>query len=531
MGFCIFKQILLMKQLFLLLTAGLLLTQCKTHTYQEVQITEATTVASLQQAYADNTYRIQDVVQAYLDRIAQLDDAGPTLNAVIITNPDALAIAKELDAELKAGKVRGPLHGIPILLKDNIATKDNMPTTAGSNALKNSFTNQDSFIAAELRKAGAVILGKTNLSEWANFRGQQSVSGWSAVGGQTKNPYILANNPCGSSSGSGAAVSANLAPIAIGTETNGSIVCPSHANGIVGIKPTVGLVSRTGIIPISYSQDTAGPMAKTLEDAVILLSALTAEDPKDLKTKVNRGVETDYSAFLNKTGLEGKRIGWWQESQGINSEVDSLLLNAIDELKAQGAEIIPIEKIFEPEVYSASFNIMLAEYEVGLNDYFQTFANIDSINSLEDVIAYNLTDSAEMTFYKQEYLEQALEHPNTNSEKYKADQATIQLQARVNGLDRVLKDNNLDAIIAPTGAPAWPTDYENGDNYSLGSSSPAAITGYPNITVPMGFIGDLPVGISFFGDQWQEGKLIEMAYGYEQATLHRKEPKFIIEGN
>jgi len=505
----------------------LLLFSCtKNHEYQPVKLSEETTVRSLQDAYVNKTYRVQDVVQAYLDRIKELDDQGPALHAVIILNPDALEIAAQLDEELADGKSRGPLHGIPVLLKDNISTKDNMPTTAGSNALRGDLTGKDSEVARQLREAGAVILGKTNLSEWANFRGEKSSSGWSAIGGQTKNPYRLDRNPCGSSSGSGVAVSANFAPIAIGTETNGSIVCPAHANGIVGIKPTVGLVSRTGIIPISYSQDTAGPMAKTVEDAAMLLGILTAVDDNDGKTTEDRTVNEDYTTFLDQDGLQGKRIGVWTRFNEIDGGVDRLFQAAQEKMKNLGAELIEIEEVIPSSAVQASFQVMLMEYEDGLNDYFTNFSRSE-IKNLQHVIDYNLQDSVEMSFYKQEYLEQALEAENMDSEDYAAVVSQIENQAHKNGLDKLLKEQNLDAIIAPTGTPAWPTNWETGDTYSFGSSSPAAVTGYPNITVPMGFSENLPVGISIFGGKWQEGKLISIAYAYEQATKHRKEPTFL----
>ncbi len=517
-----------MKSIHLLYTLFIICLFACQPTYEEMVLSEKTTVASLQEAYASKTYRVEDVVQAYLDRIAELDDKGPELNAVIVTNPEAIKIAKELDKEFRQGKSRGPLHGIPILLKDNISTKDSMATTAGSNALKGDLTFKDSSIAEQLRDAGAVILGKTNLSEWANFRGQNSSSGWSAIGGQTKNPYILERNPCGSSSGSGVAVSAGLAPIAIGTETNGSIVCPSHANGIVGIKPTVGLVSRTGIIPISFSQDTAGPMAKTVEDAVILLSQITGIDERDTKTTQDKSFEEDYTSFLNPQGLEGKRIGVWTAFAGINEEVDALFNQAVEDMKAQGAIIDTIDAIVPSEAFNTSFAVMLMEYEDGLNDYFENFSN-SKIDRLQDVIAYNELDSVEMSFYKQEYLQMALEEKDTDSEEYAEALQKIEEEVRQKGMDAMFAERNLDAIIAPTGTPAWKTNWETGDQFSFGSSSPAAVSGYPNICVPMGFVGELPVGISIFGNEWQEAKLIEIAYAYEQATKHRQEPKFLEE--
>jgi len=486
-------------------------------------------IAQLQDAYANRSYSIQEVVQAYLDRIEAIDASGPQLNSIIQVNPDAMIIAKELDAELKAGKSRGPLHGVPVVLKDNIDTHDKMPTTAGSRALINSHPLQDSFVTKKLREAGAVILGKANLSEWANFRGELSSSGWSGVGGQTNNPYIISRNPCGSSAGSGVAVSANLTVLAIGTETNGSIVCPSTTNGIVGVKPTVGLVSRSGIIPISYTQDTAGPMARTVRDAAICLGALVGLDSNDDKTAESKGkFYADYTQFLKTDGLMGKRIGHFTVPREANYKVDALMDHALEYLKSQGVEIVEIDKITEPEVGSASFNIMLFEYKDGLNKYFKSLGSEAPIKSLEELIAFNESDSLEMAFYNQKYLEMAQEKSDLNSKEYQESLATMLNGSRKDGIDRVMDEHNLDAIMAPTGSPAWETDHINGDSFQLGSSSPAARSGYPNITVPMGFVDALPVGVSFFGRAWSEPVLLEIAYAYEQGTRHRQAPKFLV---
>lgn len=485
-------------------------------------------IETLQDGYATGTFTITEVTKAYLDRIAAIDDNGPTLNAIIAVNPDALDIAKKLDDEMMSGNIRGPLHGIPIVLKDNIDTHDKMPTTAGSRALKDSYPLQDSFVAEQLRAAGAVILGKANLSEWANFRGELSSSGWSGLGGQTHNPYILSRNPCGSSSGSGVAVSANLTVLAIGTETNGSIVCPSTSNGIVGIKPTVGLVSRSGIIPISYTQDTAGPMARTVKDAAICLGALTGMDSRDPKTTASEPhIRKDYTSFLNKDGLKGKRIGLFTGPLGANFKVDALVDQTVELLKAQGAEVIEIDKITEPDVGSNSFQIMLFEYKAGLNDYFASLGDVAPIRSLEELIEFNKNDPVEMEFYNQKYLEMAQEKAGLDSEEYQKALTDMLRGSREEGIDRVMDEHELDAIIAPTGGPAWETDHVNGDSFQLGSSSPAARSGYPNITVPMGFVDELPVGMSFFGRAWSEPTLIEICYAYEQATLHRKAPQFL----
>lgn len=486
------------------------------------------TIEQAQKAFQDGSLTIVQLTQAYLDQIASIDDSGPMLNAVIQVNPDALTIAASLDAELKAGKSRGPMHGIPVLLKDNIDTHDKMETTAGSRALKGSQPLMDSWVAARLRAAGAVILGKANLSEWANFRGENSSSGWSGVGGQTHNPYIMDRNPCGSSSGSGAAVSANLTILAIGTETNGSIVCPSSANGIVGIKPTVGLLSRSGIIPISFTQDTPGPMARTVRDAAIGLGTMVGVDEKDSKTSASSGKSyEDYTQFLKADGIKGKRIGLYKKPFGKMESVDKLTMQAVDYLKSQGAEIIEIEEIFEPAARRASFEVMLYEYKDGLNHYFASLGENAPIKNLEELIAFNKNDAIEMSFYKQEYLEMAQAKGDLESKGYKEALETMRELSQEKGIDRVMDEHRLDAIIAPTGSPAWKTDHENGDKFHLGSSSPAAMSGYPNITLPMGFVDDLPVGLSFFGRAWSEPVLLEIVYAYEQGTKHRRAPKFL----
>ncbi len=483
-------------------------------------------IKGLQEDYAKGTRSIEEVTALYLDRIEQIDKSGPTLRAIIDINPNALSFAKTLDKERVAGKSRGPLHGIPIVLKDNIDTQD-QPTTAGSRALKGSIPLKDSEIAKKLRAAGAVILGKANLSEWANFRGQHSSSGWSGIQGQTKNPYVLTRNPCGSSSGSGVAVSANLTLLAIGTETNGSIVCPSHANGVVGIKPTVGLISRRGIIPISFTQDTAGPMARTVTDAALALGALVGIDSTDSKTLASvEKYHNDYSTFLNKEGLQGKRIGIYTAPFGNNKAVDQLSQKAIEIMKEKGAELVEIETIAPRGTGSHSFQVMLHEYKAGLNDYFEQLGENAPIKTLEELIAFNLKDSLELKYFNQAYLKMAQEKEDLNSDAYKTALENLQRMSQQEGIDRVMNEHQLDAIIAPTGSPAWSTDWLNGDNFHLGSSSPAAWAGYPNITVPMGDIHGLPVGLSIFGTAWSEGKLIEIAYAFEQATQARIVPTF-----
>ena len=487
-------------------------------------------IAQIQQGYKEGNYTIKDVVQAYLDRIEAIDNNGPTLNSVIQVNPDAIQIAEALDKEMKDGKVRSPMHGIPILLKDNIDTHDKMPTTAGSRALASSYPLQDSYITKQLRAAGAIIIGKANLSEWANFRGELSSSGWSGVGGQANNPYVLSRNPCGSSSGSAVAVSANLTMLAIGTETNGSIVCPSNSNGIVGIKPTVGLVSRSGVIPISFTQDTGGPMARTVRDAAICLGVLVGIDSTDTKTLASQGKSyTDYTQFLIEDGLKGKRIGLYKKPFGRHFKVDKVMYEAVEYLKSQGAEIIEIDEITKSNVGSFSFEIMLYEYKDGLNNYFNSLGADAPIKNVKELIAFNLSDSLELEHYNQKYLEMAEEKGDLTSEEYKEALANMLKGSREEGIDKVMDENNLDAIIAPTGGPAWKTDRVNGDSFHVGSSSPAARAGYPNITVPMGLIGGLPVGISFFGRAWSEPLLLEIAYAYEQGTKHRKAPQFLAD--
>jgi len=485
-------------------------------------------IAQIQQGYKDGSYSIKEVVQFYLDRIENLDKNGPKLNSIIQVNPDALQIAESLDKEIIEGNIRGPLHGIPVVLKDNIDTHDKMATTAGSRALAGSHPLKDSYLAQKLKDAGAIIIGKANLSEWANFRGELSSSGWSGIGGQTKNPYDLNRNPCGSSSGSAVAVSANLTMLAIGTETNGSIVCPSNNNGIVGIKPTVGLVSRSGVIPISFTQDTPGPMARTVTDAAVCLGALVGVDSTDEKTWASKGkFYNDYTQFLKEDGLKRKRIGLYKGPLGINFKVDTLMYRAVDFLKSQGVEIIEIEEISDGIVGHYSFEVMLYEYKDGLSKYFHSLGPDAPIKNLEELIAFNQFDSVEMKHFNQKYLEMAQEKGNLSSAEYQEALAKMLKGSREEGIDRIMDEHNLDAIIAPTGSPAWKTDLINGDSYQLGSSAPAARAGYPNITVPMGFIDDLPVGISFFGRAWSEPLLIEIAYAYECGTKYRKAPKFL----
>ena len=488
---------------------------------------EELTIAEIQEGFKNGSFTITELTQAYLDRIEQVDVNGPALNSVICLNPDALDIAAALDRELREGKSRGSMHGIPVLLKDNIDTHDKMPTTAGSRALAGSYPQRDSYIVSKLREAGAVILGKTNLSEWANFRGELSTSGWSGVGGQTRNPYILDRNPCGSSSGSGVAVSANLCVVAIGTETDGSIVCPSTANGIVGIKPTVGLLSRSGIIPISFTQDTPGPMGRTVADAATCLGSMTGIDSLDKKTLLSEGKAfADYTRFLNPDGLKGKRIGLFKAPLGKHFKVDAVFYETVKYLRSQGVEIVEIEQISEEDAEDESFQVLLYEFKDGLNKYFATLENPKAHN-LEELIAFNTSDPVELSFFNQNLLILAQDKGDLKNREYLDALEKIHLFMRVKGIDKVMDDNKLDAIMAPTGSPAWKTDPINGDSFILGSSSPAAIAGYPNISIPMGFVDELPVGVSFFGRAWSEPVLIEIAYAYEQGTQNRKPPKFL----
>ena len=469
----------------------------------------------------------REITQMYLDRIEAVDKNGPRLQSVIEINPDALSIAEQLDEERKAGKVRGPLHGIPILIKDNIDTGDQMMTTAGALALTGNIATQDAFIVEKLRAAGVVLLGKTNLSEWANFRSTRSSSGWSGRGGQCKNPFVLDRNPCGSSSGSGAAVSANLCAIAIGTETNGSIVCPSSSNGVVGIKPTVGMWSRSGIIPISYTQDTAGPMTRTVTDAAILLAALSGEDPRDDKTRsLSEKYPSDYTAALDPNGLQGARIGIARFYMGFHEEVDQILEKAFELMRQKGATLIDLE---EPEAWknlgAASYNVLLYEFKDGVNKYL---ANANApVKTVEEVIAYNKDNAAaSMPYFKQEILEAAQQKGDLNTPEYLEAVRKTVLQSQ-KGIDQLLQENQLDAILGPTGGPAWTTDLVNGDHFGGGSSSPAAHAGYPNISLPAGYVHGLPVGLSLFGTAFSESTLIRLAFAYEQASQHRKAPGFL----
>ena len=484
------------------------------------------TIQQLQQWMQAGRYSSVALTRLYLARIRALDKAGPALNAMIELNPDALAIAADMDRERRAGRVRGLLHGVPVVIKDNIDTADRMMTTAGSLALVGPPAAKDAFIVSKLRAAGAVILGKTNLSEWANFRSSKSSSGWSGRGGQTKNPYALDRNPCGSSSGTGTAVSANFATAGIGTETDGSIVCPAGAMGLVGVKPTVGLVSRAGIVPISHTQDTAGPMTRTVADAAALLSAISGVDAADAATAAARGhIATDYTTFLDSGALKGARIGVARAKvSGYNAAVDRLFEQAIADLKKAGAEIVdPADIGGAGEIDEPEFQVLLYEFKADLNEYLATRTGVP-IATLKDAIAFNEKNKdREMPFFGQELFVMAESKGPLSSEDYRK---ALEKSGKVSreGIDDTLKKHKLDAIVAPTGSAAWPTDLVNGDHFTGSSSTPAAAAGYPTITVPMGNAFGLPVGLTFIGTAWSEGRLLALAYAYEQATKHRTPP-------
>src|SRR5262245_23326686 len=488
------------------------------------------TIAELQEAMKSGALTARTIAEKYLSRIAAIDKQGPRLNSVIEINPDATAAASALDAERKTKGPRGPLHGIPVLLKDNIDTADRMSTTAGSLALEGSIARRDAFVAQKLRDAGAVILGKTNLSEWANFRSTRSSSGWSGRGGLTRNPYVLDRNPCGSSSGSGVAVSANLCSVAIGTETDGSIVCPATTNGIVGIKPTLGLVSRSGIIPIAHSQDTAGPMARTVADAAILLGVIAGVDSRDAVTRESDGKSfTDYMRFLDPGGLRGARIGVARKYFGFSDEVDRLMNDAIEAMKRSGATVInPVDLAPSKEYEESELEVLLYEFKHDLNKYLSDLGPNARFRSLKEIIEFNEKNRGrEMPFFGQElFLKAEAKGPLTSPKYLRALRKNRRL-SRKQGIDAVVAKDRLDAVVAPTGGPSWTTDLVNGDHYTGGSSTPAAVAGYPAISVPAGFIHGLPVGISFFGAAYSEPTLIKLAYAFEQATMHRRAPGFL----
>ena len=491
---------------------------------------EEATFAGLLDDMASGRRSAVEITRLYLDRIAAVDRDGPKLRAIIETNPDALDIARQLDQERADGNLRGPLHGIPIVVKDNIDTADGMTTTAGSYALEGHIAAQDSHVAAQLRAAGAIILAKANLSEWANFRSTESTSGWSGRGGQCGNPYAIDRNPCGSSAGSGAATSANLCAGSIGTETNGSIVCPSSVSGVVGLKPTVGLVGRSGIIPISHTQDTAGPMVRTVADAATMLTALAGPDPRDAMSQASaRFASTDYTSFLDAGALQGARIGVERSYFGQDRHRDDLMEQAIVDMAAAGASIVDPATLDNRRQYNApAYQLMLYEFKADLRAYFSTVSPQLGLRSLEDLIAFNEANAdREMPYFGQEILIAANEMGPLTDPEYLDFKETARRLSQEEGIDRLMEEHQLDAIVAPTTRAAWKTDLINGGMSSLGSSSPAAISGYPSITVPMGSVHGLPIGMLFFGRAWSEGRLIQLAYSYEQATRHRRPARML----
>jgi amidase len=493
------------------------------------------TIPDLQEGMKSGKFTARSLVEKYLGRIDDIDKPnndkrGPAVNAIIELNPDAQSIADGLDQERRTKGPRGPLHGIPVLIKDNIDTADRMMTTAGSLALVGSKPPKDSFVAQRLRAAGAVILGKTNLSEWANIRSSHSTSGWSGRGGLTKNPYALDRNPCGSSSGTGAGISANLAAAGIGTETDGSIVCPSSSNGLAGIKPTVGLVSRAGIIPISHSQDGAGPMCRTVRDAAILLGALTGVDPDDAATAASAGKsQTDYAQYCDPNGLKGARIGVARKYFGFSDAVDALMGESLAVMKHQGATLVdPADIATLGKFDESELLVFMYELKADLNAYLARLGPSAPVHSLQDIIDFNERNrQKEMPYFGQDlFLKAQSKGPLTDKEYVDALAKNHEL-ARTEGIDALMNQHHLDAIVAPTGGPAWLTDLVNGDHVAGGSSNAAAVAGYPNINVTAGFLSDLPVGISFFGRAWSEPTLIKLAYSFEQATKARQAPRFL----
>lgn len=488
-------------------------------------------VAELQGGMATGRYTARSLVDLYVRRIARIDSAGPLLRSVIELNPDAVAIANALDAERRARGPRGPLHGIPVLIKDNIDTADRMTTTAGSLALAGTFASRDAFVVEQLRAAGAVLLGKTNLSEWANFRSMSSTSGWSARGGLVRNPYVLDRNACGSSSGTAVAIAASLAAVGIGTETNGSIVCPAAVNGLVGIKPTVGLVSRSGIIPISRSQDTAGPMARTVADAAVLLTAMAGADARDPATaSAPASARTDYTLALDAYALRGARIGVARAHYfGLSPPADRLVEAAIAEMRAEGATIVdPANIDTAAALDGCEIEVLLYEFKAGVNAYLASRGPEAPVHSLADLIVFNERERArEMAHFGQELFVRAEAKGSLSEVDYQRALSTCRVLSRDRGIDLVMTTHRLDAIVAPTVGPAWRTDLARGDAFPGSSSTAAAVAGYPSITVPAGYVGELPVGMSFFGRAWSDARLIALAYAYEQATVHRRAPRFL----
>ena len=491
-------------------------------------VVEEESIAELRADLERGATTSEELVAAYISRIEEIDRAGPTLRSVLALNPRAGDDARALDAERKAGKLRGPLHGIPILLKDNIDSADPMPTTAGSLALAKNVTNRDAPFVARLRAAGAIILGKTNLSEWANIRSSQSISGWSAVGGLTRNPYARDRNACGSSTGSGAAAAASLAAGTIGTETDGSITCPASINGLVGIKPTVGLVSRTHVVPISHTQDTAGPMTRSVADAAALLTIMAGADPADSATKDADARKSDYTAALDPGALKGKRIGVLKFLKGYHTLTDRVFARALDDMKAAGAELIEIDKFPSlDKIGEAELIVLLTELKADLNAYLATTPSSVTVRTLKDVIAFNAATPAELALFGQDLFEQAEQTKGLMDPTYRKAAAIAKRLAGPQGIDRLLKQHKLDALVAPTGGPAWTIDVVTGDHFLGAASTLPAVAGYPHITVPMGETHGLPVGLSFMAEAWSEAKLIGLAYAFEQKTKARKAPRYL----
>jgi amidase len=491
---------------------------------------EEVTLAQLDEGLRSGRHTSRALTEAYLARMDAIDKKGPAINAVIELNPDAIAIAESLDRERKEKSARGPLHGIPVLIKDNIETADRMHTTAGSLALADNIASRDSFVARRLREAGAVLIGKTNLSEWANFRSTHSTSGWSGRGGQTRNPYVLDRNPCGSSSGTGSGIAANLAAVGVGSETDGSVVCPSSASGLVGIKPTLGLISRSGIIPIAHSQDTAGPMARTVTDAAILLGVLAGIDDRDPITARSKGkAQADYTKFLDPNDLKGARIGVGRKYFGFNDHVDRLMTEAIDVIKRLGATIVdPADMATTGKYDDSETEVLLYEFKADVNKYLGGLSPNVKTRTLADLIKFNEENrDREMPYFGQELFEKAQKKGPLTSEKYRKALARNHRMSRTQGIDAVIARHKLDAVIAPTGGPVWPTDLVNGDHFTGGYSTASAVAGYPHITVPAGQAFGLPVGLSFFAGAWSEPVLIRLAYAFEQATKARRGPQFL----
>ena len=488
----------------------------------------AWSIAQIQQQMRAGQLSARALIEAYLQRIAEVDQSGPAINSIIEINPDAIEIARRLDDERATGPMRGPLHGVPVLIKDNIDTADSMQTTAGSLALEGRIAARDAYMVERMRAAGAVLLGKTNLSEWANFRSTRSTSGWSSRGGQTRNPHVLDRSPCGSSSGSGAAVAAQLCAVAVGTETDGSVVCPSTSNGIVGMKPTLGLVSRSGIIPIAHSQDTAGPMGRSVADVAALLGAMTGSDPRDSVT-VSTSAKTDYVQYLDEGALRGARLGIARNFFGFDESVDAVMEESIAALRHLGAEIIdPIDLPTSRAYDGSEYEVLLYEFKADLNAYLANMRPGLWPRSLVELIDFNVANAARvMPYFGQEIFLQAQQKGPLTDRAYRNALAKNHRLSREEGIDAAIAKYQLDAIVAPTGSPAWSIDLVNGDHYGGGCSSPAAVSGYPHITVPAGFVHELPVGLSFFANAWSEPKLIALAHAFERGTQALRAPRFL----